>query len=133
MSGHSVAKVDRRADFPDFIREQQESLFAIAQDALESLHASVKKDGRVAYAFLKDLGIIPSPEALMTLMDPMPPEFATGQGRQAFLVANILLEGNKNLGIDLPDNVAEALAKDAECQESKASGAKPPRRLKYAA
>ena len=81
MSGHSVAKVDRRADFPDFIREQQESLFAIAPDALESLHASVKKDGRLAYAFLKDLGIIPSREALVTLMDPMPPEFATGQGR----------------------------------------------------
>ena len=110
-SGHSVAKVDRRADFPDFIREQQESLFAIAPDALESLHASVKKDGHLAYTFLKDLGIIPSREDLVTLMDPTPQEFATGQGRVAFLVANILLEGNKNFGTRLPDNVAEALAK----------------------
>jgi hypothetical protein len=128
MSGHRVAKVVRTADFQQFIQEQRERLFAIAPDALESFHAQVKMDGHLAYVFMKDLGIIPSREALVTLMDPAPPEFATGYDRQAWLVANVLPEGHANLGVDLPPQVEEALARDLKSQESKTSPAKLARR-----
>ena len=70
MSGHSVAKIIRSEDFQNFIRQQREQLFAIAPLALESVRAGVMTDSRLAYVFLKDLGIIPSREAMVNMMTP---------------------------------------------------------------
>jgi hypothetical protein len=130
MSGHTVAKVVRRADFQNFIREQQERLFAIAPDALESFRSQVKVNGHLAYIFMKDLGIIPSREALVNLMAPAPTEAETGLERQLRMVAAVLLEGHKNLGVDLPPDVEAALAEDARqnSEATKMSQAKLPRR-----
>lgn len=114
MSEHSVAKVVRAENFQNFLREQQERLFAIAPDALESFRAQVKMDGYLAYAFLKDLGIIPSREAIVSLMNPASPQTETGEERQARMVACVLLEGNANFDVDLPDDVAKALARESE-------------------
>lgn len=49
-----------------------------------------------------------------------------GYFRQAIMIANILLEAHQHMGVDLPAEVEEALAKDAqECAEAaKTSGAK---------
>src|ERR1700722_11406505 len=45
MSGHTVAKVVRTADFQEFIQQQREQLFAIAPIAIESFRTRVATDG----------------------------------------------------------------------------------------
>jgi hypothetical protein len=128
MSEHSVAKVVRAENFQNFLREQQERLFAIAPDALESFHAQVKMDGHLAYVFMKDLGIIPSRESLVNLMNVTSPQNEAGEERQARMVACALLEGNKNFGVDLPKDIEEALAKDSQENPEGTKSAKLPRR-----
>jgi hypothetical protein len=67
ISPMTVAKIIKAEDFQGFITAQRERLFAIAPDALESFRSQVKVDGHLAYVFMKDLGIIPSRETLVTL------------------------------------------------------------------
>jgi hypothetical protein len=69
MSAHTVAKVVRTEDFVRHIKEMQERLFGIAPIALESFRAKVATDGNLAYSFLKDLGIIPSPGAMAQFLN----------------------------------------------------------------
>jgi hypothetical protein len=131
MSGHTVAKIISAEDLQSFFKETRQKLFEIAPDALASFHAQVKIDGRLAYSFLKDLGISPSREAMAQFMEAANPQTETGEERQARMVACVLLESHKNVGVDLPKEVEEALAKDAwECAEetAKTSGAKLSRR-----
>ena len=120
MSEHTVAKVVRAADFQNFIKQQQEQLFGIAPIAIESFRTRVATDGNLAYAFLKDLGIIPSPAAMAQFMAAPTPADA-GYERQIQMVSAVLLESHKNFGVDLPPGVEEALAKDAETQDAKTS------------
>jgi hypothetical protein len=126
ISPMTVAKIIKAEDFQGFITAQRERLFAIAPDALASFHAQVKMDGHLAYVYLKDLGIIPSREALMTMMAPAPTEAETGLERQARMIGAVLLEGCANYGLDLPPDVEAALAKDPEWQEAKKSQTKQP-------
>lgn len=128
MSGHTVAKVIKTEDFVRHIREMQERLFAIAPDALASFHAQVKLDGRLAYVFLKDLQIIPTREALEQFVNASTPT-ESGFERQSRLVSAALLEARDRMGVELPPEAEEALAKDAqECAEgAKTSGTKPSR------
>jgi hypothetical protein len=129
MSAHTVAKVVKTEDFVRHIREMQERLFAIAPDALASFHAQVKMDGRLAYVFLKDLQIIPTREALAHFLN-VSTASESGFERQARLVAAVMLEARDHMGVELPPEAEEALAKDArDCAEAaNTSGAKPSRR-----
>jgi hypothetical protein len=68
MSEHTVAKIIRSEDFQNFIREQRERLFGIAPIAMDSLVAGVATDPHLAYALLKDLGIIPARDLMLALM-----------------------------------------------------------------
>jgi hypothetical protein len=113
MSGHTVAKGIRTEDFVRHIKEMQERLFAIAPEALESFRARVKTDGDLAYTFLKDLGIIPSREAMAHLMAGDTQQAETGIERQARMIGHLMLEGNANFGISLPTDVEDALAKES--------------------
>lgn len=112
-----MAKIIKAEDFQGFIKEQQEKLFAIAPAAIESLRAQVATDGHLAYAFLKDLGIIPSREAMVSLMNSMPTAAESGEERQCRLVASVLLESHRNLGVNLPKSVEQALAQDSREHE----------------
>ena len=100
MSAHTVVKVVKAEDFVRHIREMQERLFAIAPDALASFHNQVKLDGHLAYSFLKDLGIIPSPEAMAQFLNAAPSQAETGEERQARMLACVLLEARKNYGLE---------------------------------
>ena len=113
MSGHSVAKIIRSEDFQNFIRQQRESLFAIAPLALESVRAGVMTDSRLAYVFLKDLGIIPSREAMVNMMTPGLTEAETGIERQARMIGHLMLEGNATFGMALPTNLEDASARES--------------------
>jgi hypothetical protein len=117
MSAHTVGKVVKREDFVHHITEMQERLFAIAPIAIQSFQARVATDGILAYTFLKDLGISPSPEAMARLFEEATPADA-GIDRQCQMVAAVLLESHKNFGVDLPENVKAALAKDSREQQA---------------
>ena len=123
----TVAKIIKAEDFQNFIKEQQERLFAIAPDALESFRAQVKTDGHLAYVLLKDLGIIPAREALMAMMAPSPADsYGAGIDRQAYMIANVLLESHRNMGVDLTPDMQDKL--DADEREH-AEDARPERKL----
>jgi len=127
MSAHTVAKIVKTEDFAQHIKEMQQRVFAIAPDAIESFRKRVATDGNLAYKFLKDLCIIPSPAAMAQFMAAAtPPE--SGYARQAKMVACSLLESRRNFGVKLTPAMEKALAEDAEPQESKPSEAKSPRR-----
>ncbi len=115
MSGHTVGKVVRTEDFVRHIKKMQERLFAIAPDALTSFHAQVKLDGHLAYVFLKDLGIIPSPEAMAQFLNAATPQSETGEERRARMLACVLLEARKNYGVDFDFDAA----RDSEYQKAK--------------
>jgi hypothetical protein len=130
MSGHTVAKVVRTEDFVRHIKEMQERLFAIAQDALASFHAQVKMDGRLAYVFLKDIQIIPTREALEQFVHAATPT-ESGFERQSRLVSAALLEARDRMGVNLGPEIETALAKDArECVDAAPTPASFPARVK---
>lgn len=127
MSAHTVAKIVRTEDFAQHQKNMQERVFAIAPDAIESFRKQVATDGKLAYAFLKDLQIIPSPQAMAQFIAAAtPPE--SGYSRQAKMVACVLLESRKNFGVKLTPEMEKALAEDAEPQEPNAPQRKLPRR-----
>ena len=111
MSEHTVAKIIRSEDFARHIKQQQEQLFGIAPIAIESFRTRVATDGNLAYAFLKDLGIIPSPAAMAQFMTaPTPAD--VGYERQIQMVSAVLLQSHKDFGVDLPPQVEKALTED---------------------
>lgn len=118
MSGHTIAHLVRAADFQGFIKEQQERLFGIVPVALESFRAEVAKNGVLAHTFLKDLGVIPSPEALAQFFNATKPRSETGEERQARMLACVLLEARKNYGLEDFDFDT---ARDSEQQKAKTS------------
>jgi hypothetical protein len=116
MSGHSVAKIIRSEDFQNFIRQQREQLFAIAPLALETVLAGVMTDSHLAYAFLKDIGIIPPREVMLNLahVEPPAPSIEDRQARQIRMIATVIEERHRVFGIELPDDMKAALEKDKE-------------------
>jgi hypothetical protein len=121
MSGHTVAKVVKAEDFARHIKEMQERLFAIAPIAIESFQAQVATDGYLAFAFLKSIGIIPSPEAIAQFLTTATPQTESSEERQARMLAAVLLEGHKNYGVELPTEFEKALARDAESQDEESA------------
>src|ERR1700683_2199811 len=117
MSGHTVAKVVKAEDFARHIKEMQERLFAIAPIAIESFRAQAQTDGYLAFAFLKSLGIIPSPEAMAQFLNTATPQTETGEERQARMLAAVLLEGRRHCGVELPEDFDAAMAKDSQASQ----------------
>jgi transcriptional regulator with XRE-family HTH domain len=128
ISPMTVAKIIRTEDFQSFLKEQQERVFAIAPIAIESFQAQVATDGYLAFAFLKNIGIIPSPEAIAQFLNTATPQTETGDERQARMIASVLLEGHKNYGLDLGEDFDAAMAKDS--QESRAAESSQPKLLR---
>ena len=127
MSAHTVAKIVKTEDFAQHIKEMQERVFGIAPDAIESFRKRVATDGKLAYAFLKDIQIIPSPQAIAEFMAAATPA-DSGYERQKRMMVDVLLANRETLGTPLPPEMEKALAKDAESQEPEAPKAKSPRR-----
>ena len=127
ISPMTVAKIIKTEDFQNFLKEQQERVFGIVPIAIESFRAEVSTNGILAHAFLKDLGIIPSPEAIAQFLSTGTPQTESGEERQARMLAAVLLEGRKNYGINLPEDFDAAMAKESqESQDAKTSQPKLP-------
>ena len=114
ISPMTVAKIIKTEDFQNFLKEQQERVFGIVPIAIESFRAEVSTNGILAHAFLKDLGIIPSPEAIAQFLSTGTPQTESGEERQARMLAAVLLEGRKNYGINLPEDFDAAMAKESQ-------------------
>jgi hypothetical protein len=119
LSPMTVAKIIRTEDFQNFLKEQQERVFGIVPIAIESFRAEVATNGTLAHTFLKDLGIIPSPEAIAQFLNTGTPQSETGEERQARMLAAVLLEGRRHMGVELPAEFEKALARAAESQDAK--------------
>jgi hypothetical protein len=120
ISPMTVAKIIRTEDFQNFLKQQQEHVFGIVPIAIESFRTEVATNGILAHAFLKGLGIIPSPEAIAQFLNTAMPHTETGEERQARMIASVLLEGHKNYGLDLGEDFDAAIAKDSqESQDAK--------------
>jgi transcriptional regulator with XRE-family HTH domain len=124
MSGHTVAKIIRSEDFQNFIRQQREQLFAIAPVALDSVRAGVMTDSHLAYAFLKDLGIVPSRDAMLNLahVEPPAPSIEDRQSRQIRMIAAVIEERHRVFGIELPDDIEQAIEKEADLEAEELAG-----------
>jgi hypothetical protein len=111
MSQHTVTKIIRSEDFQNFIREQRERLFGIAPIAMDSLMAGVAADPHLAYALLKDLGIIPARDLALALGTAKPPVTSEEecQERQARVLAAVILERRRVFNIELPEEMEKAL------------------------
>jgi hypothetical protein len=128
VSPMTVAKIIKTEDFQNFLKEQRERVFGIVPIAIESFRAEVATNGILAHAFLKDLGIIPSPEAIAQFLSTATPQTETGEERQARMLACVLLEGRKNYGLDLGEDFDAAMAKDS--QESQDAESAQPKLLR---
>jgi hypothetical protein len=125
ISPMTVAKIIKAEDFQGFIKEQQERVFGIATIAIESFRAEIARNGNLAYSFLKDLGIIPSPEAMAQFLNAAPSQAETGEERQARMLACVLLEARKNYGLEDFDFDT---ARDSEHQKAKTCAPNPLRK-----
>jgi hypothetical protein len=128
LSPMTVAKIIKAEDFQSFIKEQQERVFGIVPIAIESFRAEVASNGILAHAFLKDLGIIPSPEAIAQFLSTATPQTGNGQERQCRMLAAVLLEGRKHCGVGLPEDFDAAMGK--ESQESQDAESAEPKLLR---
>jgi hypothetical protein len=124
----TVTKIVRSDEMQTFVQEMRERFYGLAPDALATIEFALReqRDARIGLEVLRDIGVRPRKGEQLQLPATTPED---GYSRQAILVANVLLESHQNLGIDLPKEVEEALAKDSrECTEApKTSGAKLPR------
>jgi hypothetical protein len=113
VSRNTVGKVVRTADFQGVIKEQRERLFSIVPTAVESLRAGVATDPHLAFALLRNLGIVPERDAMLALANAtlsMPSE-DQGYLRQAVMVAACMLEAEKAYGSILPEDIKTKLKK----------------------
>jgi hypothetical protein len=88
----------------------------------------VEKNPMLGLAILERTGVTAYRGERMQLQETTASE--SGFDRQARLVAAVLLEARDRMGVELPAEAEEALAKDVEenAEAAKTSGAKLPRR-----
>ena len=111
VSRRTVVKVIRTEDFQSVIKEQRERLFSIVPAAVDSLRAGAATDPHLAFALLRNLGIVPERDEMLALAHVMPsmtPEEA-GRFRQSVMVGAVLLDSEKNYGAYLPEDVKTKL------------------------
>jgi hypothetical protein len=109
----TVSRIVRSSEMAEYIERMKEEFRGLVPDALAALRHTLQtqKDGRIALEILRDVGVAPRKGEPPQLPATTPED---GYSRQAIMIANVLLEAQDNLGVDLPENVAAALAKDAQ-------------------
>ena len=126
----TVARIVQFPEVQNYIAEAQQEFFGLITDAMAAVrHAlRVEKNAAIGLTVLERTGVTAHRGARMQLPETTASE--PGYQRQAKLVAAVLLEARDRMGVELPPEAEEALAKDArECAEaSKTSQAKLSRR-----
>ena len=118
----TIAKIVKCKEMQALVQEMRERFYGLAPDALATIEYALReqKDARIAYEILRDAGVVPRKGEPPQLPAATPED---GYSRQAIMIANVLLEARDCMGVELPPEAEEALAKDA--QESMAVAATP--------
>jgi hypothetical protein len=113
VSRNTVGKVIRSEDFQSVIQEQRGRLFSIVPAAVDSLRAGVSTDPHLAFALLRNLGIVPDREAMLSLANATSSTNREDQGglRQAVMLAACMLESQNVYGTELPEDIKARLKK----------------------
>jgi hypothetical protein len=125
----TVTKIVRSEEMGAFVQEMRERFFGLAPDALATIEYALReqRDARIGLEILRDIGVRPQKGESLQLPATTPED---GFTRQAIMVANVMLEAHQNMGVPLPEEIEEALAKDArECTEVAKSGVAKLRRV----
>lgn len=125
----AIAKIVKGKEMQAFVQEMRERFYGLAPDALATIEYAMReqKDARIAYEILRDAGVVSRKGEPPQLPATTPED---GYNRQAIMIANVMLEARDRMGVDLPEEAEQALAKDArECAEAGTTlGAKLSRR-----
>jgi hypothetical protein len=126
----TVARIVQFPEVQNFIARMQQQFYGLVPDAMAAVRYAlqVTKDPKVGYQVLEATGVAPHQGERLQVPETTSSE--TGIERQARLVAAVLLTGHTHFGVDLPQNVEEALAKDSREGSEGAKTAQPrlPRR-----
>ena len=125
----TIARIVKSEEMQAFVQEMRERFFGLAPDALTAIEYALQeqRDASIALEVLRDVGVRPRKGEQLQLSSTTP---ADGYSRQAVLIANVLHEANQHMGVPLPEEAEQALAKDLEesTESAKTSVAKLPRR-----
>jgi hypothetical protein len=114
----TVEAIVREPDVLDHIRILRERYYGIGDAAIDAIIAALreKKDGHLGQRILEAMGVAVKHEHSGPPNMDVPSQ--DGYNRVAFGIANILLEGNKNFGIDIGDGVIEKMVEEAHEEEA---------------
>jgi hypothetical protein len=115
----TVSRVVKFPEVQNFIAQAQQEFFGLIPDAVAALrHAlRVEKNAMIGLTVLERTGVTAYRGERMQLPETTASE--SGYQRQARLVAAVLLEARDRMGVELPPEAEEVLAKDArECAET---------------
>ncbi len=109
----TIARIINGEEMQAFVQEMRERFYALVPDALATIEYALQEqsDARIAYDILRDVGVAPRKGEPLQLPATTPED---GYSRQAVMIANVLLEANQNMGVDLPPGVEEALPKGSQ-------------------
>jgi hypothetical protein len=112
LANNTVNRIVKEPDVAEYVKKLREQLYAVGDEALEAVRAqlAVKKDGHLGYKVLEGLGIVPKKDQVPVNPDIPADTPRSGYERQAFMVANVLLEAHEQMGVDLPEGALERMA-----------------------
>ena len=113
----TVGAIVEESDIQDHVRALRERYYAIGDAAIDAVVFALldKKDGHLGQRVLEAMGVPLKEDANAPPNMDIPSK--DGYNRVAFLVANILMEGNKNFGTDIGDGVIEKMIEEAHKEE----------------
>jgi hypothetical protein len=109
----TIARIVKGEEMRAYVQEMRERFYGLAPDALATIEYALReqKDARIAYDILRDVGVAPRRGESLQLPARTPED---GYSRQAIMIANVLLAGREQMGLDLGPEIEEALAKNVE-------------------
>ncbi len=109
----TVARIVRFPEVQNFIAQAQQEFFGLIPDAMAAVRYAlqVEKNAMIGLTVLERTGVSAYRGERLQL-----PATAAEDGytRQAVMIANVLLEGREQMGLDLGPEIEEALTKDVE-------------------
>ena len=113
----TVGAIVREPDVQDHIRALRERYYAVGDAAIDAIIAALteKKDGHLGQRVLEAMGVPLKQEANAPPNMDVPGQ--SGYNYIAWVIANILMEGNKNFGIDIDNPAINKLIEDAHREE----------------
>jgi predicted transcriptional regulator len=125
----TVSKIVKSPKIQEHLQRVRERIWGMADCAADVVYEAIveKRDVKTSYELLRDIGVLPRKGEPLQLPATTPED---GMSRQAYMAGCALLEGHANLGVDLPKDIEDVLAKESmeSAEGAKTSKSKLPRR-----